>query len=78
MSTKTYKSELLLVGLLLSAMVLVAIIRHHRQELPLAPSSVFGRSEFLFLIILLTSLTVSLDNESLPGSHLRFVKTLQP
>jgi len=78
MNTKTYTSDLLLVGLLLSAMVLVAIIQHHRQELPLAPSSAFGRGQFLFLIILLTYLTVSLDDEPLPGSHLRFVKTLQP
>jgi hypothetical protein len=30
------------------------------------------------LIILLAYLTVSLDDEPLPGSHLRFVKTLQP
>ena len=42
----------LLVGCLLSAMVLVAIIRHRRQELPLAPSSAFGRGQLLFLIIL--------------------------
>ena len=42
----------LMVGLMLSAMVLVAIIRHHHQELPLAPSSAFGRGQFLFLIIL--------------------------
>jgi hypothetical protein len=42
----------LLVGLMLSAVVLAAIIRHHRQELPLAPSGAFGRGQFLFLIIL--------------------------
>lgn len=146
----------LLVGLMLSAVVLAAIIRRHRQELPLAPSGAFGRGQFLFLIILwvaiagafmqafpgmsgkgvffvhmtfwltggvcslivlglsgkprrqpesqlaasahfwrpgvrywiswllvpvliilLAYLTVSLDDEPLPGSHLRFVKTLQ-
>jgi hypothetical protein len=33
-------------------MVLIAIIRHRRQELPLAPSSAFGRGQLLFLIIL--------------------------
>ena len=42
----------LLVGLMLSAMVLVAIVRHRRHELPLAPSSAFGRGQLLFLIIL--------------------------
>ncbi len=42
----------LLVGLLLSAMVLVAIIQHRRQELPLAPASAFGRGQLLFLLIL--------------------------
>ena len=42
----------LLVGCLLSTMVLIAIIRHRRQELPLAPSSAFGRGQLLFLIIL--------------------------
>jgi hypothetical protein len=42
----------LFVGLLLSAMVLVAIIRHRRQELPLAPASAFGRGQLLFLLIL--------------------------
>jgi hypothetical protein len=42
----------LLVGLMLSAMVLVAIIRYRRGKLPLAPSSAFGRGQLLFLIIL--------------------------
>lgn len=42
----------LLVGLMLSSIVLVAIIRYHRQVLPLAPSSAFGRAQLLFLIIL--------------------------
>jgi hypothetical protein len=42
----------LLVGLMLSAMILVAIVRHRRQDLPLAPSSEFGRGQLLFLIIL--------------------------
>ena len=42
----------LLVGLMLSAMILVAIVRLRRQDLPLAPSSEFGRGQLLFLIIL--------------------------
>lgn len=42
----------LLVGVMLSAMVLVAIVRQRRHELPLAPAGVFGRGQLLFLIIL--------------------------
>jgi hypothetical protein len=42
----------LLVGLILSAMILVAIIRRHRQDLPLEPSGDFGRGQLLFLVIL--------------------------
>jgi hypothetical protein len=42
----------LLVGMLISAIVLVAIIKHRRQKLPLAPSSAFGRCQLLFLVIL--------------------------
>jgi len=42
----------LLIGLVLSAAVLVAIIRHRRQTLPLAPAGAFGRGQLLFLLIL--------------------------
>jgi hypothetical protein len=42
----------LLVGMLISAIVLVAIIKYRRQKLPLAPSSAFGRGQLLFLVIL--------------------------
>jgi hypothetical protein len=42
----------LIVGLILSAMILAAIIRRHSQNLPLAPSSDFGRGQLLFLVIL--------------------------
>lgn len=42
----------LLVGFLLSAAVLVAIIRHRRHVLPLAPAGAFGRGQLLFLVIL--------------------------
>jgi len=33
-------------------MILVAIVRRHRQDLPLAPSGDFGRGQLLFLVIL--------------------------
>jgi hypothetical protein len=42
----------LLVGLILSAMILLAIIRYRRQDLPLAPAGDFGRGQLLFLVIL--------------------------
>jgi hypothetical protein len=42
----------LLVGLLFSVSVLIAIIRHHRKALPLAPTGAFGRGQLLFLLIL--------------------------
>ena len=42
----------LLVGLILSAAILVAIIRRRRQDLPLTPASEFGRGQLLFLVIL--------------------------
>lgn len=42
----------LLVGLMLSAIVLFAIIRHRRHELPLSPAGAFGRGQLLFLVIL--------------------------
>ena len=42
----------LLVGLLLSAVILVAIIRNRREALPLAPAGAFGRGQLLFFVIL--------------------------
>jgi hypothetical protein len=42
----------LLVGLILSAMILVAIVRHRRGDLPLTPSDQFGRGQLLFIVIL--------------------------
>ena len=42
----------LLIGLMLSAMVLIAVIRHRRNMLPLAPAGAFGRGQLLFLLIL--------------------------
>jgi hypothetical protein len=56
----------LLVGLMLSAMVLVAIIRHHRQKLSLAPSSAFGRGQLLFLIILWVAIAAAFV-QAFPG-----------
>lgn len=47
----------LLVGLMLSATVLIAIVRNRRRDLPLAPVSTFGRGQLLFLVILWVSIT---------------------
>jgi len=58
----------LLVGLMLSAIVLVAIIRYHRQELPLAPSSAFGRGQLLFLIILWVAIAAAFM-QAFPGMN---------
>jgi hypothetical protein len=56
----------LIVGLLLSAMILTAIIRHRRKVLPLTPSSVFGRGQLLFLIILWIAITGAFT-QAFPG-----------
>ncbi|MHC4509377.1 MAG: hypothetical protein ACYTAO_10540 [Planctomycetota bacterium] len=56
----------LLVALLLSATVLAAIIRHRRQQLPLAPSSAFGRGQLLLLIILWVAIAGAFT-QALPG-----------
>lgn len=42
----------LLIGLILSAVILVAVVRRHRQALPLMPSCEFGQGQLLFLVIL--------------------------
>jgi hypothetical protein len=42
----------LLLGVILSAIVVIAIIRYHRQSLPLAPASPFGRAQLLFMMLL--------------------------
>jgi hypothetical protein len=46
----------LLVGLILSVIIALAIVRCHRQNLPLMPSSEFGRGQLLFLAILWISI----------------------
>jgi hypothetical protein len=42
----------LVVGALLSAIVVAALIRHRRGTLPLLPADAFGRTQLLFLIII--------------------------
>ncbi|MCL5281685.1 MAG: hypothetical protein M1376_17445 [Planctomycetes bacterium] len=44
-------SWLLVIGLLLSAAVLVALVRHGRQRLALAPTADFGRGQLLLLLV---------------------------
>ncbi|MFQ6034893.1 MAG: hypothetical protein ACE5NM_03470, partial [Sedimentisphaerales bacterium] len=56
----------LLVGIMLSVMVVIAVIRHRRHELFLAPSSAFGRGQQLFLIILWIAV-VSAFTQAFPG-----------
>jgi len=56
----------LMIGLMLSAIVLVAIIRYHRQVLPLAPSSAFGRGQLLFLIIIWVAIAAAFM-QAFPG-----------
>ena len=56
----------LLVGLLFSATVLLAIVRHRRQKLPLAPAGTFGRGQLLFLIILWVAI-VGAFAQAFPG-----------
>jgi len=53
---------------MLSAIVLVAIIRYHRQKLPLAPSSAFGRGQLLFLIILWVAIA-AVFMQAFPGMN---------
>jgi len=56
----------LIVGLLLSAIILTAIIMRRRQNLPLAPSSDFGRGQLLFLIVLWIAIAGAFT-QALPG-----------
>ncbi len=57
---------LLIVGGLLSAAVLVAILRHHRGALALVPVSYFGRAQWLFLLILWIA-TIGASMQALPA-----------
>ena len=56
----------LLVGLLFSASVLIAIIRHRRKALPLAPAGAFGRGQLLFLLILWVAVVAAFA-QAFPG-----------
>jgi hypothetical protein len=56
----------LIVGLILSAMILVAILRRRRRDLPLAPSGDFGRGQLLFLVILWIAIAGAFT-QALPG-----------
>jgi len=56
----------LLVGLMLSAAVLIVIFRLHRRDLPLAPASEFGRGQLLFLVILWVAVAGAFM-QALPG-----------
>jgi len=56
----------LLVGLLFSASVLIAIIRHRRKTFPLAPAGAFGRGQLLFLLILWVAI-VGAFAQAFPG-----------
>ncbi len=67
----------LVVGLLLSATVLTAIIRHRRQDLPLMPAGAFGQGQLLFLVILWVAI-VGAFAQALPrmaGKGIFFVHT---
>ncbi len=57
---------LLLIGLLLSAAVVVALVRDGRQRLALAPTTDFGRGQFLLLLVTWVP-TVGAFTQALPG-----------
>lgn len=56
----------LIIGALLSATVVVAIVRHYGRHLALSPKSAFGRGQLLFLLILWVSVIAALT-QALPG-----------
>ncbi len=56
----------LAIGALLSATVVVALVRHHSGRLALSPQSAFGRGQLLFLLILWASVIAALA-QTLPG-----------
>jgi MFS family permease len=57
---------LLLIGLLLSATVVVALLRHGRRRLALSPAADFGRGQLLFLLITWVSV-LGAFTQALPG-----------
>lgn len=56
----------LVIGALLSATVVVALIRHHSRRFAVSPESAFGRGQLLFLLILWVSVIAALT-QALPG-----------
>ena len=42
----------MLVGVVLSVVIVVAVVRHRRGRLPLSPSTDFGRTQLLFLVVM--------------------------
>jgi hypothetical protein len=57
---------LLAIGVLLSAVVIVAIARHHRGRLAMSPASDFGRAQMLFLLVLWVAV-LGAFTQALPG-----------
>jgi hypothetical protein len=55
-----------IVALILTAMILIAIVRHHRQDLPSMPTSDFGQGRLLFLVILWIAVAGAFT-QALPG-----------
>ena len=66
----------LAIGLLLSAVAAVAIVRQYRGRLTLAPASEFGRAQMLFLIVLWVPV-VGAFMQALPGLSGRGVFLVQ-
>jgi hypothetical protein len=60
------------VGVLISAAVLTAVVRHRCGRLPLAPTNAFGRAQLLFLVILWVMVLGALT-QALPGMSSRGV-----
>lgn len=57
---------LLGIGVLLSAAVVVALLRHHRARLALAPATAFGRGQLLLLVVTWVA-TLGAFTQALPG-----------
>jgi len=60
----------LLVGVLLSAVVVLAVFRHRQGALPLAPATAFGRAQLLFLLVLWVPVLAAFL-QALPRMHAR-------
>jgi len=60
----------LIIGALLSATIVIALVRHYGRRLALSPQSAFGRGQLLFLLILWVSVVAALA-QALPGMSRR-------